>query len=582
MSQPQLTFDLNRIQLLGNSVLKIFQNQPVGCTIALSVLTCLWYTFRHTLRSPAYPNIDGPPRKSFFSGHLFELFSPHNIAFHDHLQDTYGSVSKVYGEVGREDLYVSDPRFTHEVLVKSVDTVFRHPQYMYDINTAAFGLGLLSTAGDLHKGQRKMLNPVFTIKHMKSQRSFSGGLNDSLTPPYFSTQTATFNMIAQNMKTAMVKDLGGAKHKEIDVLRWCSATALELIGQAGLGHTFGIYEGKDSEYIHAVKNFLPALAKVRPFRALFPLIYRIVPAPLQRKLAEWVPNPHIRALKKIVDIQDKQAQDILTRKKEALKDKRTSEEMHDIMSVLLKANMEADEKDRLPEDQLLGQMNTLIFAGHETTSGALARILQLLASNPGIQDRLRAELEETPGTLSYDELNALPYLDALCRENLRLSPPAPVLERVALKDWVVPLRYPLKGKDGNAITEIKVRKGTRVYVGLREANRCKETWGEDADEFKPDRWLTDLPSSVTDAKTPGVYSSMMSFSAGPRACIGFKFSLLELKIVLSTLIKSFNFAPGTTEVTWLACGTMVPFPAGTKDYITEKKQPHMPLIVSVN
>ncbi|CUA76607.1 Cytokinin hydroxylase [Rhizoctonia solani] len=532
MSQPQLLFDFNQLQLLGNKALKIFQSHPVECFIALSIVACVGYVFRHALKAPAYPNVDGPPRKSFFpgvlSGHLFELLSPHNLAFHDQLQDKYGSVSKVYGDFGREDLYVSDPRFLHEVLVKSADTVFRHPQYFYDINTATLGPGLLSTRGDLHKGQRKMLNPVFTIKHMKS-------------------------------------------HGDIQLDR-----------TKRLGHTFGILEGSDSEYSHAIKSFLPAMTKVGPFRALFPVIFRIIPTRLSSKLVDWVPNPHLRELKKIVDVQDKQAELILNLKKEALKDKQTSNEMHDIMSVLLKANMEADEKDRLPEDQLLGQMNTLIFAGHETTSGALTRVLQLLGSNPSIQAHLRAELQEAPEELSYDELSALPYLDALCRETLRLFPPAPVLEREALKDWVVPLRYPLKGKDGSTITEIKVRKGTRIYVGLRQANRCKETWGQDADEFKPERWLTDLPSSVADAKTAGVYSSMMTFSAGPRACIGFKFSLLELKIVLSTLVKSFNFAPGTTEVTWLSCGTMVPYPAGTNDYIVEKKQPYMPLTVSVN
>ena len=109
----------------------------------------------------------------------------------------------------------------------------------------------------------------------------------------------------------------------------------------------------------------------------------------------------------------------------------------------------------------------------DISSGTLARILQLLAFAPGIQDRLRAELQEAPEMLSYDESNALPYLDAVCRETLRLYPAVPFIEREALKDWVVPLRYSLKGKDGNTITEIKVRKGTKVYVSLREANRCK-------------------------------------------------------------------------------------------------------------
>ncbi|CUA74416.1 Putative cytochrome P450 cyp-13B1 [Caenorhabditis elegans] [Rhizoctonia solani] len=537
MSQFQPTYDASQLRFSLNWVFWPFHNWPLICTLSISIIVTLGYIFRRFLLPSAYPNIDGPPCKNVFSGHIFDIFSPHNISFHDTLQDTYGSVTKVKGKFGKEDLYVSDPRFLHEVLVKEVHTVFRHPQGFYEIMAATFGLGLLATTGELHKAQRKL-------------------------------------------KDAITRDIGGAERKEIDMLHWCSKVALELIGQAGLGHSFGVLEGIESEYSHAVKSFNPALAAVMPFLPLFSLIYRSVPTPVQHKLAGWAPITSVRKLKEIVEIQDRQAQSILTQKREML-DKGSSDDMQDIMSVLLKANLEADEKDRLPEDQLLGQMNLLIEAGHETTSGALARILQILSSNLSLQDRLRAELERAPTGQSYDELNALPFLDALCRETLRLYAPVPFTERETLRDWVVPLRYPLKGTDGKLITDIYVKKGTSIYVGLREANRCKETWGEDADEFKPDRWLDDLPSSVHGAKTSGVYSSMMTFSAGPRACIGFKFSLLELKIVLSTLIKSFKFTQGSAQVKWLSCVTMVPYPEKTMDCIADGQQPQLPLQVSV-
>ncbi|CEL53526.1 Putative cytochrome P450 CYP13A5 OS=Caenorhabditis elegans GN=cyp-13A5 PE=3 SV=1 [Rhizoctonia solani AG-1 IB] len=340
-----------------------------------------------------------------------------------------------------------------------------------------------------------MLNPVFTAKHMKSL-------------------VVVFDAIAQSMKRSMIQDIGSVPGKEIDMLKWCSATALELIGQAepGLGHKFGVLEGVESPYSIAIKDFLPALTKVLPLQAFFPLFYNLRPTALQRKLAEWAPLPSIRRIKEIIDVQDKQAQMILEQKKSRLAngqaDINDGEESHDIMSVLLKANMEADEKDRLPEDQLLGQMNTLIFAGHETTSGALARILQLLAMNPSIQDRLRTELLEAPTQLTYDDLHNLPYLDAICRETLRLYPPVSISEREAMADHTVPLRYPIKGKNGEEIREIRVRKGTHIYTALKGANRSKETWGQDADVFRPERWLEKLPESVSEAKTPGVYSSM--------------------------------------------------------------------------
>ncbi|CEL53554.1 Cytochrome P450 94A1 OS=Vicia sativa GN=CYP94A1 PE=2 SV=2 [Rhizoctonia solani AG-1 IB] len=385
------------------------------------------------------------------------------------------------------------------------------------------------------------------------------------------------------MKRSIIKDIGNVPGKEIDVLKWCGATALELIGQAGLGHTFGVLEGIDSEYSRVVKDFLPALSNVLPLQAFFPLFYNLGPAALRRKLAEWAPMASVRRLKQIVDVQDEQAQLILEDKKNKLKSGQADlgEQSNDILSVLLKANMEADEKDRLPEDQLLGQMNTLIFAGHETTSGALTRILELLAMNPTIQDRLRSELIEAPAQLTYDDIHNLPYLDALCREILRLYPPVPFIEREAITEYAVPLRYPIKGKNGEEIREIQVKKGTIVYISIKEANRSKETWGEDADVFRPERWLEKLPESISEAKTSGVYSSMMTFSAGPRACIGFKFSLLELKTVLSTLVRSFKFELGNTRTVWLMGPTMVPYVEGTQDLLEDGNHPMMPLKVSI-
>ena len=79
------------------------------------------------------------------------------------------------------------------------------------------------------------------------------------------------------------------------------------------------------------------------------------------------------------------------------------------------------------------QCSTFIFAGHDTTTSALSRILWVLVSHPEAQEKLRAEVtaarQEVGGDLDYDTLMGLPYLDAICRETLRLYPPAPFLSR---------------------------------------------------------------------------------------------------------------------------------------------------------
>ena len=68
-------------------------------------------------------------------------------------------------------------------------------------------------------------------------------------------------------------------------------------------------------------------------------------------------------------------------------------------------------------------VSTILFAAHETTSGALAQVFEILSQFPDIQETLRQEIIKATTAhpnLTYDELSALPYLDAVCREVLRL------------------------------------------------------------------------------------------------------------------------------------------------------------------
>ena len=76
------------------------------------------------------------------------------------------------------------------------------------------------------------------------------------------------------------------------------------------------------------------------------------------------------------------------------------------------------------------------------------------------------------------------------------------------QDVILPLSEHIKGVNGKMIHEILVPKDTTIGVGILSANRSKAIWGEDAMEWKPERWLEPLPGSVTDAKIPGVYSNL--------------------------------------------------------------------------
>ena len=73
----------------------------------------------------------------------------------------------------------------------------------------------------------------------------------------------------------------------------------------------------------------------------------------------------------------------------------------------------------------------------------------------------------------------------------------------AKKDAVLPVSEPIIAADGSIIRELPVPKGTTIYIAIRASNLDKRIWGEDALEFKPERWLSPLPNSLTEARVPG-------------------------------------------------------------------------------
>ncbi|KAI0833380.1 cytochrome P450 [Trametes gibbosa] len=108
------------------------------------------------------------------------------------------------------------------------------------------------------------------------------------------------------------------------------------------------------------------------------------------------------------------------------------------------------------------------------------------------------------------------------------------------------------------MTKIAVPKGTFLVLNLKACNTMETLWGKDAREWKPERWLAPLPRELEQARVPGVYSHLMTFGAGSYSCIGFKFSQLEMKVVLSTLVRDFKFSLPDKPILWKYGGFSYP------------------------
>ncbi|KAI0653685.1 cytochrome P450 [Cubamyces menziesii] len=509
--------------------------------VLLAALTWLAWKLVRALM-PSRSQIDklpGPPSTSWLTGHLPQIYDNQGWAFHGEIAK-YGPVFKLQNTLGRPMLCVYDPVAMHSIAVKDAH-IFEEMQWFLDLTYDTFGPGLLSTVGDTHRKQRKLINPVFSSKNLQR-----------LTPVFYEVVGRLTQGIGALVKTGTA---------EVDMADFFGRTALELVGQAAVGHSFDpLTEIKHNPYSDALKAYLPTLYTLSSYFQLYAFLRPLIPPPLRRPLANLLPSRRMKAVLHILDTMHESAVEIYNEKKReaaanGLRNDDASDRAKDLMTVLLQANAGASEEDTLPEEELISQLSTFLFAATDTTSSALALTLHRLAGRTDVQEKLREEVQAAKrrhggGAIPYDELVALPYLDAVCRETLRVHVVAPLRFREARADAVLPLSKPVRGTDGELLHSIFVPKGTRIFVLIQASNVSPELWGADAHEWRPERWLEPLPDALAGAKIPGVYSNLMTFWGGGRACIGFKFSQLEMKVVLAELLAAFSFEEAGKPIAW--------------------------------
>ncbi|KAI5888126.1 cytochrome P450 [Schizophyllum commune H4-8] len=162
-------------------------------------------------------------------------------------------------------------------------------------------------------------------------------------------------------------------------------------------------------------------------------------------------------------------------------------EARDLLSVLVRANLAVSQRDRLTDEEVMGQVPTFFFAGHETTATSTTWAIYQLTLDLGIQMRLRQELQSLAfdgAEPTMDELNKLQYLDMFTKDVLRFYSPVPWVTRQAVRDDVVPLAKPFIDIHGNVCSEIQTRKGQKFMLPIHSMYWSKEIWGEDADVFR--------------------------------------------------------------------------------------------------
>lgn len=164
--------------------------------------------------------------------------------------------------------------------------------------------------------------------------------------------------------------------------------------------------------------------------------------------------------------------------------------------------------------KIRSELLNVLLAGRDTTAGFLSNIWFVLSRNPNAWARLRAEVDALNGELpSFTKLKDMKYLKAVLNETLRLYPIVPGNAREALADTVIPVGG---GEDG--LSPFFVPKGTPVSWDIYTMHRRKDLFGDDAEAFRPERWLDE---DGRKGLRPGW--EFLPFNGGPRICLGREF-----------------------------------------------------------
>ncbi|ESO07244.1 hypothetical protein HELRODRAFT_191108 [Helobdella robusta] len=361
---------------------------------------------------------------------------------------------------------------------------------VYKYGKEWIGEGLLLSSGEKWSRSRKLLTPIF---HFDNLHKFLRVKNSCVD---------TF------MKKLSKYDGTG---ESVEITRNLSALTMDIILRCAFSYDNDIQEvGENHPYMKTVRELGDLWMKrtLKPWQH-FDFIYKL--SADSKKFT--------KLCKYIHDISDGLIKERKEEYKTSVADKMTIK--NDILDLLLKARDE--DGNGLSDDEMRVEVNTILFAGHDTTSISTTWVLYSLAQNPHIQKQCQEEIDEmfagkTTNDINCEDFQKLFYLTCCIKESLRLNTTVPAIERELTKPLVI------DGKECPA--------GTVLCPMLYHLHHNKAVWSDYA-KFDPERFFPDNIERMDPF-------AFVPFSAGPRNCIGQHFAMNEMRVILSKVLQKYT------------------------------------------
>ncbi|KAJ4726549.1 Cytochrome P450 [Melia azedarach] len=407
---------------------------------------------------------------------------PRILPFQHHIISKYGKNSFMWAGP-TPNIIITDPNLIREIIC--THEIFRKPN--------GNPLGKLIVQGmalyyDDHWSKiRKIANPAFHMEKLK----------DLLPEMYTSCKE-----MVEKWKILVSKE----ESCDLDVWPDVQILTSDVISRTAFGSNFE--EGR--QIFQLIKKQVYILIHLLQY--VYVPGWRFLPTAINRKV-----KSNYKEMQTLIKV-------IINKREEELKVGKDCN--NDLLDLLLESNHRAiqQKEDGMSLQEVIEECKLFYIAGQETTASLLASTMVLLSMHPHWQERAREEVFRVLGNKvpKFDDLNQLKIVTQILYEVLRLYPPAAMFSRMNIKE--------------TKIGELVLPAGVMFSLPIVLVHRDPEYWGDDAEEFNPDRFSQGISKATKNNQV-----AFFPFSWGPRICIGQNFALMEAKLALAMILQNFSF-----------------------------------------
>jgi cytochrome P450 family 4 len=502
----------------------------------------LWYYNFRSNRKRLYELADKIPGPSGLPmiGNALELVGGPNRIFEKFYSrsDEFPNVAKIW--VGPRLLVFLTHPDDIELILGSHVHIDKSPEYRFF--QPWLGNGLLISTGEMWRAHRKLIAPTFHLNVLKSFLQL-------------------FNRNSKSVVERMKKEVG----KEFDCHDYMSETTVEILLETAMGVNKTTQESgfdyamavmKMCEILHLRQTKLwmrpDVLFNMSSYSKVQEKLLGIIHG-LTKKVLKIRKDNYIKNGNKLVGFNSEY---------EAIDEKPTTTTTKDEKESFafghskgLKDDLDVDDNDvgekkrlafldllidssqngaLLTDADIQNQVDTIMFEGHDTTAAGSSFFLCMMAARPDIQEKVQKELDDIFGDsnrdVTFQDTLEMKYMERCIMETLRMYPPVPIIARELQEEVKL------------TSTDVVIPAKCTVIVATVKLHRREDIY-PNPEHFNPDNFLPENSANRH-------YYSFIPFSAGPRSCVGRKYAMLKLKVLLATILRNFNVVSGKAEKDW--------------------------------